>query len=249
MKSEHTIQEAADYFNLPKATLLYWEKEGLIHFDRIAGNNYRKLTAHTIFEIENVMHLRNLGIPINKIKEAPLMSLEEKYEMYKKAINEADRQVQLLKKLKHSAQKQLLQIQETDSLRLHPYHSESPRFQYLIAHSQDTVSLEVIDTGRFVILMENPEHEVYTETSIWEGADTQGILWEHPGENTMWKTFLLDIVVRDGERKMKDLQKHLSALHEMGYRTGTLVAHYLSEAMEGGTFHIYFKAYVEVSPH
>jgi len=56
MKSEHTIHEAAKYFGLPKATLLYWEKEGLIHFDRIDGNRYRKLSAHTIFEIENVLH-------------------------------------------------------------------------------------------------------------------------------------------------------------------------------------------------
>ena len=245
MKNVRTIEEASRYFELPKATLLYWEKEGLIHFERVPENNYRKVTADTIFQIENVLHLRNLGIPIARIKKVPFMPLNERYELYRTAVQEADRKIAELKSIKKSARKQLAQIEETKFLRKHPYRADRPDFQYLIAHSQDTVSAECFETGLFVILMEKPEQGNFREASIVETPGEQEILWERP-EGAEWRSFLLVVKDEAGRHKISGLSGHLDALHAMGFRTGALTAQYLSEEMTEEGYFIYFKAYVEV---
>ena len=245
MKNVRTIEEASRYFELPKATLLYWEKEGLIHFERVPENNYRKVTADTIFQIENVLHLRNLGIPIARIKKVPFMSLNERYELYCTAVQEADRKMAELKSIKKSAQKQLAQIEETEFLRKHPYRADQPDFQYLIAHSQGTVSAECCETGLFVILMEKPERGDFLEASIVDVPGEQEVLWKRP-EDAKWRSFLLVVKDEAGRHKISGLSGHLDALHAMGFRTGALTAQYLSEETTEEGYFIYFKAYVEV---
>lgn len=253
MKNISTINEAAKYFNVPKATLLYWEKEGLIQFERATENNYRKFTSDTLFQIELVLHLRNLGIPIETIKKAPQMSLEERCHMYEHSIATADDKIRLLQDIKYFAQKQLEQIQEVTVLKSHPYQTEQPDFQYLVVHSKDSVYMESTDTGRFVLLIpeldnwDGLEAGTYTEASISDTKDTSSLIWELPQENTVWKTFLLDIIKDGNKRKAVTLPNHLSALRQLGFHPHSLVAHYLCEGVEDGILHIYLKAYVNVS--
>ncbi len=252
MKDILTINEAAKYFNIPKATLLYWEKEGLIHFERMSKNNYRKFTSDTIFQIELVLHLRTLGVPIETIRKAPQMSLEERLLMYESSIIQAREKIQSLQHIEQFAKKQVAQINEASRLKLHPYGNETPDFQYLVAHSKDTVQMESSDTGLFVLLIQDlknrkgMEPETYMEASISETKDTASLVWELPKEHTAWKTFLLDIANSKGYRSFINLSEHLLALQQMGYHPQSLVARYLCEEYKEGIVHIYFKAYVQI---
>lgn len=244
MKTIHTIEEAAKYFSLPKSTLLYWEQEGLIQFDRMPENQYRVVTAKTIFQIENVLSLRNLGIPVKKIKTAHLLSLEERLSLYENAVEIAEQKIQKISMVKECIKKQLDQIREIDYLRNHPYCTESPDFRVLIPHSQSTIAIECAETGRFVILIKEPSYNEIVETFINDEAK-EGILWRRPNTGE-WRSFLLDTVTRNDSRNLDNLFLHLQALQNMGLQTKTVVARYLSEGIEDGILHIYFKAYAQV---
>lgn len=252
MKDILTINEAAKYFNIPKATLLYWEKEGLIHFERMSKNNYRKFTPDSIFQIELVLHLRTLGVPIETIKKAPQMSLEERRLMYENSIMQAREKIQSLQNIEQFAEKQVAQINEVSMLKLHPYGDEAPDFQYLVAHSTDAVKMESSDTGLFVLLIQDlnnwndMEPETYMEASISETKESSSLVWELPKGPAVWKTFLLDIINNNGRRNFINLSQHLLTLQQMGYHPQSLVARYLCEECKENMIHIYFKAYVRM---
>ena len=63
-----TAGELATLFNIPKQTLLYYDRIGLLVPEFIAENGYRhySLTQYLILEI--VVNLRKLDIPISEIK-------------------------------------------------------------------------------------------------------------------------------------------------------------------------------------
>ena len=252
MKDILTINEAAKYFNIPKATLLYWEKEGLIHFERMSKNNYRTFTPDSLFQIELVLHLRTLGVPIETIKKAPKMSLEERRLMYENSIMRAREKIQSLQNIEQFAEKQVAQINEVSMLKSHPYGDEAPDFRYLVTHSTDAVQMESSDTGLFVLFIpdlnkwKGMEPETYMEASISETKESSSLVWELPKEPAVWKTFLLDIPNNNGHRNFMNLSRHLLALQQMGYHPKSLAARYLCEECKEDMIHIYFKAYVNV---
>lgn len=64
-----TAGELATLFNIPKQTLLYYDRIGLLSPEFIAENGYRhySLTQYLILEI--IVNLRKLDIPISQIKD------------------------------------------------------------------------------------------------------------------------------------------------------------------------------------
>ena len=52
--------------------------------------------------------------------------------------------------------------------------------------------------------------------------------------------------VRDGSRKNSDLETHLGRLERMGYSSDLILARYMAEAAEEGTYYCYYKAWARV---
>lgn len=79
MKHADFIGKLSSILDIPASTLRYWEKEGLIHFNR-GENNYRTFTLPHIFEIGDVAFYRDIAIPIEDLKKlssADLDSVED----------------------------------------------------------------------------------------------------------------------------------------------------------------------------
>lgn len=65
----YTAGELAKLFNIPKQTLLYYDKMGLIQPEFITDNGYRYYTIKQYMILEIITNLRKLDIPINIIKD------------------------------------------------------------------------------------------------------------------------------------------------------------------------------------
>lgn len=65
----YTAGELAKLFNIPKQTLLYYDKIGLIEPEFITDNSYRHYTIKQYMILEIITNLRKLDIPINVIKD------------------------------------------------------------------------------------------------------------------------------------------------------------------------------------
>lgn len=68
-KLYYTAGELADLFELPKQTLLYYDKMGVLSPEFISENNYRHYSLKQYLILEIILNMRKLGIPISKIKE------------------------------------------------------------------------------------------------------------------------------------------------------------------------------------
>lgn len=64
----YTAGELADLFELPKQTLLYYDKMGILSPEFISENNYRHYSLKQYLILEVILNMRKLGIPISKIK-------------------------------------------------------------------------------------------------------------------------------------------------------------------------------------
>lgn len=64
-----TAGELATLFNIPKQTLLYYDKINLLTPEFIAANGYRHYSLKQYLTLEVIVNLRKLDIPISKIKD------------------------------------------------------------------------------------------------------------------------------------------------------------------------------------
>lgn len=64
----YTAGELADLFNLPKQTLLYYDKMGILSPEFISDNNYRHYSLKQYLILEVIVNMRKLGIPLTQIK-------------------------------------------------------------------------------------------------------------------------------------------------------------------------------------
>lgn len=65
----YTAGELADMFQIPKQTLLYYDKVGLLKPEYISQNNYRHYSISQYMTLEIIISLRKLDISITDIKE------------------------------------------------------------------------------------------------------------------------------------------------------------------------------------
>lgn len=68
-KDFYTAGELAELFHLPKQTLLYYDKMGILKPEFISENNYRHYSLKQYLILEIIINLRKLGIPVAKIKD------------------------------------------------------------------------------------------------------------------------------------------------------------------------------------
>jgi len=69
IKSYYTAGELAEMFSLPKQTLLYYDKMGILKPEFISENNYRHYSMSQYMLLEIIIALRKLNVSINEIKE------------------------------------------------------------------------------------------------------------------------------------------------------------------------------------
>lgn len=64
----YTAGELASLFDIPKQTLLYYDKMQLLVPEYISENNYRHYSIRQYLTLEIIVNLRKLGVPVNQIR-------------------------------------------------------------------------------------------------------------------------------------------------------------------------------------
>ncbi len=62
------IGEIADFYGISADAIRYYEKIGLFSLSREKNNNYRKFDREHLLFIDYIKNLRDMGIPLNKVK-------------------------------------------------------------------------------------------------------------------------------------------------------------------------------------
>ena len=86
-----TIKEVSQAYNIPEATLRYYEKEGII-FNVERKNGIRNYNEENLSNIEFVKCMRNAGMSIERLKQYITLIHVTDSEQIRKAILEDQRQ-------------------------------------------------------------------------------------------------------------------------------------------------------------
>ncbi len=68
MQKKDYLSSVADMFGVRASALRFWEKEGLIRFERNEENNYRTPTLSTIEDIWEILFLKSIALSSQQIK-------------------------------------------------------------------------------------------------------------------------------------------------------------------------------------
>ena len=231
---------------VPKHTLLYWEKEGLIHFRRNPLNGYRLVTPSSIFEIDQVVHYRHMGVPIAQIQQIPRMTLEELRDMFAVSNQRLDEKIRILQVAQAKARTYVSYIDEIRTLTDHPYHDAAPNFSRVGAYrASDHWSVSNAQPDLFTLVIHPEEPDTVLEGFADDNHPEP--LWERAGGEEHWKVFVLKMELENGARKNSDLVSHLQRLNLLGYRCDLILARYMAEAAKNDKYYIYYKAWARVS--
>ena len=130
-ESFFTAGELATLFNIPKQTLLYYDKMNLLTPEFIAENGYRHYSLKQYLTLEVIVNLRKLDIPISKIKEYIEnrdIDAFDKLLLEKKC--ECDEIIEKNLKIKNSLNTVFAQLEKTRSSRLNQITLEFQKEKY-----------------------------------------------------------------------------------------------------------------------
>lgn len=77
LDEQKKLTKLADMFHVTPSALRYWDKQGLIRFERSLENNYRYPTIQSMLDICDILLNRSLSISIKEMKKIPEMNIEE----------------------------------------------------------------------------------------------------------------------------------------------------------------------------
>ena len=98
-----TAGELASHYNIPKQTLLYYDKQGLLAPAFINENNYRYYSLSQYLVLEIILNMRKLDIPILEIKKyLQHRDLDSFENILKEKDRECDKLIEKANELKQS---------------------------------------------------------------------------------------------------------------------------------------------------
>lgn len=97
MKNMTTISDVSKALGVPTSTLRYWDKQGLLRFDRNDKNNYREFSFETMVDICDIILFRELEIPLDILKKREEMTSDSLSVLFSETKQELESTIKQLK--------------------------------------------------------------------------------------------------------------------------------------------------------
>ncbi|EPI04334.1 transcriptional regulator, MerR family [Enterococcus faecalis 13-SD-W-01] len=182
MKKAFYIKDILKLTKLRKSTIRYWEREGLLNFNRDKDNNYRLIDSRTILDLLDIVFYRSLNIPIKKLKVILHQNPETTYEALIQSelnlieeLNKITKQKKILDQKKQSLEDffQLSQAKTPLNFPLNFSYVEPLTFDYMEHVSQYSTS-----PTNFILFFSNKNGQDYQEGIIVDKQLGKDLLFE-----------------------------------------------------------------------
>ncbi len=248
-EKKYSIQVISRLLDIPKATIRYWNQEGLISPPRNGKNSYREFSLADAMELSNISFYRSIGIPMKELKQmlcSDIWVQEEVLDEAKERLEEKQRKLKQQAERIRMQQKALEQIRQ---LKEQPLVPGEPPFVKVGAFSHwkeehwKKISLE---PGAFVLALgktkeEGPQYGIGYGPGEWQ--EEGELLWERKGQ-----TFLEGLLVANSrDESQNDLEQQKELLRSQGITAGRVIAQYLTSGVNRpGEAWDYYKMWIEV---
>lgn len=168
----YTTGELAQIVNIPRKTLLYYDKLGIIKPQLVDDNGYRYYIRTQISQLELIISLRKLGIPLAQIQEYQnSRSLEIYSNLLKECIVIAKKQLLTLEKTCLEIEASLSTLQEIEHLEITdletPQIIETAEEYYLLSESIPAKASFKVRSNIYSKLFVNYSQDTYLNSHVY----------------------------------------------------------------------------------
>ncbi|QLB18358.1 MerR family transcriptional regulator [Mannheimia granulomatis] len=223
-----SLQEVSKILGIPASTLRYWDKEGLVAFDRDQQNAYRQVSLFTILDLLDVLDYREMDVPICKIKQTPQMTADELL-----ALLDENRIAQKNKIIKLQQILSKINLKEQALRRLQTLEQKKPTIVYRQMPAIYKVDLQDMDDVRkYLIPMQAADLLHADDAGYWMA----GMWWENgcgkilrPAD-TQPMTYLNGLLRFERENRKENSNELFDLARKMGYRPQYVIFQFLAVA-------------------
>lgn len=175
-----TTGELANMLGIKKQTLVYYDNIGLISPAKRDEKNYRYYTLEQADELDSILTFRNLGVPIETLKEyLSVRNVKGCIDMLRKQKEQYDMEIQRLDKIRKKIERrssileQVLKVKDFESVYFEEKSAEIYMIEPCITHDEKTCMGSFISicnrSKEFQIDFENPICEIISKESVING--------------------------------------------------------------------------------
>ncbi len=241
-KEKYGIGEISEIFKIAKSTLRYWESENLIRLERNETNDYREYTLKQMVDISDIAFYRSLNVPVTKLKRIYEMDINDLSIMLSETQKDIDNQISMLLSRREGILSRKEKIQQLAKLQVEPYTKGKPDMDRITLFDMSQFYMQNPYDFAIVIPPEANSSLKYGVV-ISENTKEDEVIWENKLPQGDFIQCLLKVSSDDPDQN--NLAEHLEHLANQGYKTGVIVARYLTTALETIRYD-YYKAWIEI---
>lgn len=243
------IGEVAELLQVPRATLRYWQEEGLLSSQK-GSNGYREFSFDDLIRLSDIIYLRELQLPIKQIRTLTQQSWEQLEDVLTNSYAQLAEEIKRLESAQQKTLQRLQAMAHGKTLLAKPYQPAFMTMQKIVSFdftSKEKTSIYLPHPNRYIQIFmppfaEPPQHGLLLQPEDEQLFHQEAPLWRKPETSQQYLAFLLK---EDGESS--DLSSHLEQLkaRKLSFET-PLVAQYLFSAFENGTYYDYYEAWAPI---
>lgn len=218
------IGNLAKALGINPSKIRYWDKRGLIRFDR-TESNYRYFNFQTALDTCDVMFYRDLSIPISTIQSLETNTNQEIAEILKNRKMELYKEIEFIERTVNKIDNRLIALSTFDHLKnkgLSKVSWKAPSFTSIDFNDSDLIQRYIDDPNQSLIIryskdyttihhgLINDAYEVEKRDTFDESMYIQGLYWE------------------DTENSQSNFDEFIEYCENRNLVTGDFVAQYLT---------------------
>lgn len=246
MSGLEKISDVSDALGIPSSTLRYWDKTGLIHFERGSDNNYRRFSFQTMLEICDIIFYRNLELPLSIIQKIGTMQLEEQMALFTANESALEHKINYLKDVLARIEQRKIKLNEYHHLKgkdLTIVKTSLPAIHKFDFHDKEMVQLYLSDPSLSADILTQDEKNS-TACGMFVEQETGDLIRK---KDTQKRTYLYGLLWMDKHGHTNASDYWLRA-PKLGYKGGTLICKYLTSICDADKeCYRYFEAWLELN--
>lgn len=249
MSKNEYIGTMSELFGVPIPTLRYWEKEGLVNFNRSPDNNYRAWSMRTLRNLCDITFYRKLSLPIKELKQISNLNYEEINNLLECQRALLYEKMESLKNTIHHMDIKLEQVKTIEELRLtsHQFVERAfPAVRSFELLNKDNLT-NLINYEKDLIVMFEPECPRNYRYGVFvpEGYQQCELVRKKDEKPRRYLRSLVHSSYEEIEENNLDVCYQY--LYEHNCKPGLAMGKVLVSAFDNG-LHNYYDTYIEVLP-
>lgn len=249
MQHNDFIGRLSSILGIPSSTLRYWEKEGLVHFNR-GENNYRTFATPHIFEIGDIAFYRDLRIPIADLKKLSTMDLDRVEDILNASETRLEQNIMQAKQNLEKIRLRKAAIERVRQLRTpHIIQTRLPPIYDIVYEEYNAMQHRLNDPYKEAVYSLSSSPDTTWGATL---SNIQNRPQVRPGDLEP-RLYLNGLVMLEyhNETNRDSFQNNIAQLRQtvadLGYRAGDVIGTYLISAFDDLRY-TYYDGYIELLP-